>query len=132
IWQRQRLQGAVLERQLSYWRSRFSGVPAMLDLPTDRPRPAVQSFRGARHSFAMSSGLSRTLASLARQEGATLFMVLLAAFQAVLSRWSGQDDVVVGTPIAGRTRRELEGLIGFFANTLAMRTDLSGDPTFRE
>ncbi|MCJ9736200.1 condensation domain-containing protein, partial [Bradyrhizobium sp. PRIMUS42] len=92
----------------------------------------LQSFRGSRSALALDAELVVKLRALARQEGATLFMVLLAGFQAVLSRWSGQDDVVVGTPIAGRTRRELEGLIGFFANTLAMRTDLSGDPTFRE
>src|SRR5205085_9380569 len=108
------------------------GAPAALDLPTDRARPAVQSYRGARHGFALPAELTMSLNKLARREGATLFMVLLAAFNVVLSRWSGQTDIVVGSPIAGRTHRELEGLIGFFVNTLALRTDLSGDPSFKE
>jgi amino acid adenylation domain-containing protein len=132
IWQREWLQGEVLDRQLSYWRNRLNGVPAALELPADRPRPAVQSYRGSVHSFALSKELSSGLRELGRREGATLFMVLLAAFKVVLSRWSGQTDVVVGTPIAGRTRRELEGLIGFFVNVLALRTDMSGDPSFCE
>jgi amino acid adenylation domain-containing protein len=132
LWQRGWLQGEVLERQVAYWKERLSGAPAALQLPTDRPRPAVQSYRGAQQGFALSQELSDGLRALARSEGATLFMVLLAAFQVVLSRWSGQTDVVVGSPIAGRTHREVEGLVGFFVNTLALRTDLSGDPGFRE
>ena len=113
-------------------RSGLNGAPAALELPTDRPRPAVPSYRGAHHGFALPAELTASLNELARGESATLFMVLLAAFNVVLSRWSGQRDIVVGSPIAGRTHRELEGLIGFFVNTLALRTDLSGDPGFRE
>ena len=132
IWQRGWLQGEVLEKQVSYWREHLKGAPAALELPTDRPRPAVQSYRGAHHGIALPAELTASLNALARGEGATLFMVLLAAFQVVLSRWSGQSDIVVGSPIAGRTHRELEGLIGFFVNTLALRTELQGDPGFRE
>jgi amino acid adenylation domain-containing protein len=131
LWQRGWLQGEVLDKQVGYWKERLSGAPAALDLPTDRPRPAVQSFRGASCAFELSKDLTQALSGLARAEGATLFMVLLAAFQVVLSRWSGQKDVVVGSPIAGRTHRATEGLIGFFVNTLALRTDLTGDPSFR-
>ncbi len=122
LWQRDWLQGEVLERQVAYWKQQLSGAPAALELPTDRPRPAVQSYRGAGLNIELSEELTAKLNLLARSEGATLFMVLLAAFQVVLSRWSGQDDIVVGSPIAGRTHRELEGLIGFFVNTLALRT----------
>jgi hypothetical protein len=132
VWQRGWLQGEVLAKQVGYWRERLSGAPAALDLPTDRPRPAVQSFRGASISVVLSKELIDGLQAVARSEGATLFMVLVAAFQVLLSRWSGQTDVVVGTPVAGRTHRQVEGLIGFFVNMLALRTDLSGDPTFRE
>ena len=131
LWQRDWLQGDVLARQVKYWKDRLSGAPAALDLPIDRPRPAVLSFKGAAHGFALPAELTRGLSDLARSEGATLFMVLLAAFQVLLSRWSGQGDVVVGTPVAGRTHREVEGLIGFFVNMLALRTELSGDPSFR-
>jgi amino acid adenylation domain-containing protein len=132
LWQRAWLEGDVLGRQVGYWKDRLSGAPAALELPTDRVRPAVQTHRGANYSFALSAELTRGLSELARREGVTLFMVLLAAFQVLLSRWSGQTDVVVGTPVAGRTHREVEGLIGFFVNTLALRTELSGDPSFRE
>jgi non-ribosomal peptide synthetase component F len=104
----------------------------VLELPTDRPRPPVQTYHGARQSLIMPPELGLALGVLSRAEGATLFMTLLAAFQALLGRYAGQDDIVVGSPIAGRTRTETEGLIGFFVNTLALRTDLSGDPTFRE
>jgi len=131
-WQRGWLQGEVLERQLSYWREQLSGAPPVLELPTDRPRPAVQSFRGATYEFALGEELTAGLKGLSRSEGVTLFMTLLAGFQALLSRYTGQEDVSVGTPIAGRTRGEVERLIGFFVNTLVMRTDLSGGPTFRE
>src|SRR5262249_44766858 len=130
IWQRGWLQGEALEKQVEYWKGRLSGAPAALELPTDRPRPAGQGFRGATRQFALTAELTTALAALARAEGATLFMVLLAAFNIVLARWSGQRDVVVGTPIAGRTHRELEGLIGFFMNMLALRTDLTGNPAF--
>ncbi|HET6975221.1 MAG TPA: amino acid adenylation domain-containing protein [Pyrinomonadaceae bacterium] len=131
-WQREWLSGAVLDQQIDYWRKHLSGAPPSLELPTDRPRPAVQSFNGARESFNLSRNLSVQLAELSRREDATLFMTLLAAFEVLLYRYTGQSDIVVGTPVANRNRKELEGLIGFFVNTLALRTDLSGDPTFRE
>jgi amino acid adenylation domain-containing protein/FkbH-like protein len=131
-WQRDWLQDEVLERRLKYWRTQLAGAPGALELPADRLRPAVQNFKGATLAFGLSPELSRSLGALAIREGATLFMVLLAAFVVVLERWSGQKDIVVGTPIAGRTRRDDEGLLGFFVNTLAMRTDLSGNPSFRE
>ena len=131
-WQQSWLQGEVLEAQLGYWRRQLGGAPPALELPTDRPRPPAQSFRGAREPLAFSAEVSAALRALARREGASTFMVLLAGFKALLSRYSGQADVVVGTPIANRSRGEVEGLIGFFANTLVLRTDISGDPTFRE
>jgi amino acid adenylation domain-containing protein len=131
VWQRAWLCGTVLARQLAYWRGQLAGAPAALDLPSDRVRPAVQSFRGAVERFAVSGAVTRALGGLARREGVTLYIVLLAAFQVLLCRWSGQRDLVVGTPIAGRTDRATETLIGFFVNMLALRTDLSGDPTFR-
>ncbi|HET7230272.1 MAG TPA: amino acid adenylation domain-containing protein, partial [Longimicrobium sp.] len=129
-WQRGWLRGEVLERQMDYWRRRLAGVPAVLELPADRPRPAVQDVSGELLPFHLAPETASAARALAKREGATLFMVLLAAFQAVLHRWSGEEDIVVGTPIANRTRPELERLIGFFDNTLALRTDLSGDPAF--
>ncbi|HEU4561203.1 MAG TPA: amino acid adenylation domain-containing protein, partial [Longimicrobium sp.] len=129
-WQRGWLRGEALDRQTEFWRRRLAGAPAVLELPTDRPRPAVQDVAGALLPFLLPPETAAAARALAKREGATLFMVLLAAFQAVLHRWSGEEDVVVGTPIANRTRPELEGLIGFFDNTLALRTDLSGDPSF--
>jgi amino acid adenylation domain-containing protein len=132
LWQRGWLQGEALEKQVSYWKERLSGAPAALELPTDRARPAAQSYRGKGFIIALPAELTASLNELAQSDGATLFMVLLAAFNVVLSRWSGQDDIVVGSPIAGRSHRELEGLIGFFVNALALRTDLSGDSSFRE
>ena len=131
VWQREQLRGEALERQLAWWRERLAGAPALLELPTDRPRPAVQTYRGATERVDLPAGSLAGLQALARAEGATLFMTLLAAWQALLARYAGTDDVVVGSPIAGRTRREVEGLIGFFLNTLVLRTDLSGEPTFR-
>ncbi|MET0398422.1 MAG: amino acid adenylation domain-containing protein, partial [Longimicrobiaceae bacterium] len=131
-WQRGRLSGEGLDAQLAWWRGHLAGAPAALDLPTDRPRPREQSHRGASHSFAVPAEVAAAVHALARREGATPFMVLLAAWQTLLARWSGQDDVVVGSPIAGRTRAETEGLVGFFVNTLALRTELSGRPSFRE
>jgi amino acid adenylation domain-containing protein len=131
VWQRNWLQGDVLERQLAYWRGRLAGAET-LELPTDYPRPAVPTFKGARVPVAVRSELSAALVKLGRSRGATLYMVLLAAFQLLLSRWSGQQDVIVGSPIAGRTHRQTEGLIGFFATTLVLRTDLSGAPSFHE
>jgi Condensation domain len=131
-WQRDWLRGAVLDEQLGYWRAQLAGAPALLELPADHPRPAVQSFAGAAHAFEIEPRLAEALRALSRREGATLFMTLLAAFKVLLLRHSGQSDLVVGTPIANRTRAEVEGLIGFFVNTLALRTDLSGDPPFTE
>jgi amino acid adenylation domain-containing protein len=131
VWQRERLQGKILEDQLSYWKQRLAGL-AVLDLPTDHPRPAVQSFRGARHSFALPQALCDGLKAFSRREGATLFMTLLSAFQVLLHRYTGQDDIVIGSPIAGRTRAEIEESIGLFINTLVLRGDLSGDPKFTE
>ena len=131
-WQRQCLQGDVLESQLSYWRQQLGDSPLVLELPTDHPRPAVQTYRGARQSLALPKTLSDSLQALSRQEGVTLFITLLAAFNTLLYRYTAQDDIVVGSPIAGRTRVETEGLIGFFINNLVLRTDLSGIPSFRE
>ncbi|MEW5928738.1 MAG: amino acid adenylation domain-containing protein [Gemmatimonadota bacterium] len=131
-WQRGWLAGGALERQLAFWRGRLAGAPPALELPADRPRPASWSTDGALHPFAVSAEVRAALAALARREGATLFMALLAAWQLLLARYADQDDVVVGTPIAGRTHRSTEELVGFFVNTLALRADLSGDPGFRE
>ncbi len=132
VWQRQWLTGEVLETQLSYWREQLAGAPAVLELPTDHPRPAVQSFRGAAHRIELSAELTEALRKLSRAEGVTLFMTLLSAFSVLLSRLSGQDDIVVGTPIANRTRVETEGLIGFFVNTLVLRTRVEAEENFRE
>ena len=132
IWQREFLSGETLERQLAYWKQHLAGAPASLDLPTDRPRPPVQTYRGARETVILPLELLDSIRQLSRNEGATLFMTLLAAFDVLLARYCGQQDVVVGTPIAGRNRAEVERLIGFFVNTLVMRTDLSGNPSFRE
>ncbi len=131
VWQRGWLTGTTLEAQLTYWRERLAGIPAFLALPTDRPRPAIQTFRGATRTVTFPRPLADALRALSRRESATLFMTLLAAFQALLHRYAGEDDIVVGTPMAGRTRTETEGLIGFFVNTLVLRTDLSGNPTAR-
>ncbi len=131
-WQREWLQGEVLAEQLRYWKRQLTGAPPVLELPTDRPRPATQTYRGAQQCWVFDPQLLPALEQLSRQEGVTLFMTLLAAFQTLLYRYSGQEDVVVGTPIAGRQRLETEELIGFFVNTLVLRSDLSGNPTFRE
>ena len=131
-WQREWLRGEVLQSHLDYWRGQLEGAPPELELATDRPRPAVQTFDGAYETMRLPPELSEKVRLLARREGVTLFMTLLAAFQTLLSRWSGQEDICVGAPIANRNRAELEPLIGFFVNTLVLRTDLSGDPTFRE
>ncbi len=131
-WQRGRLRGAVLEEQVSYWRERLAGAPPALELPLDRVRPVVQGHRGRAIRSDLAPAVAARLRELALGEGASPFMTLLAAFQLLLSRLSGQDDVVVGSPSAGRGRAEVEGLIGLFLNTLVLRTDLSGDPSFRE
>ena len=130
-WQREWLQGEVLETQLSYWRQQLDGI-SMLNLPTDRAKPAVQTYRGATQFLELPKSLSEALDTLSQQEGVTLFMTLLAAFQTLLYRYTQQDDIAVGSPIANRNRSEIEGLIGFFVNSLVLRTNLSGNPTFRE
>ena len=131
LWQRQQLQGVALDHHLTYWRRQLSGLHRV-EMPTDRPRSAVQTPRGARHSVVLSQRLTAALHALSRREGATLFMTLLAALQILLHRYTGEDDIAVGAPIAGRTQVETEGLIGFFVNTLVLRTDLSGEPSFRQ
>ncbi len=123
--QRAWLAGPELERQLAYWRQRLAGLPPVLELPSDRPRPAVPSFRGAHRPVRLGRGLAAALRAFSQARSATPFMTLLAAFQALLGRWTGRDDLAVGSPIAGRTRAEVEGLIGFFVNTLVLRLDLS-------
>ncbi len=132
VWQRGWLQGAVFEERLIYWKERLKGKLPVLDLPTDRPRQAIQSDRGARTTFAISREVTDRLHSLSRSRGATLFMTLVAAFQVLLMRYSGLEDFCVGTPVANRPKRETESLIGFFANTLVLRADLSGNPPFTD
>ncbi|BAT53523.1 amino acid adenylation domain-containing protein [Nostoc sp. NIES-3756] len=132
IWQRQYLQKDVLQRQLDYWKQQLKNAPTLLELPTDRPRPAIQTYRGAVQYVQLSNELSQALSDLSRQEGASLFMTLFTAYVTLLYRYTGSDDIVVGTPIANRDRLEIEGLIGFFVNTLVLRTDLSGNPSFQE
>ncbi len=130
-WQRARLAGAELERQVGWWRERLAGLP-VLELPTDFPRPAVQGFRGGRVPFATDAAVRDGLHRLARESGTTLFATVLAAYHVALAAWSGQRDFAVGAPVAGRTHRELEPLIGFFVNTLVLRAELDGDPSWRE
>ena len=132
VWQREWLQGEVLEEQLSYWEEQLAGAPLVLELPTDRPRPPIQSYRGACRSMILPEALVEGLNALSRREETTLFMTLLTTFGVLLYRYTGQEDILIGTPIAGRNWSEIEGLIGFFVNTLVLRTDLSGDPSFRE
>ncbi|HWN42411.1 MAG TPA: amino acid adenylation domain-containing protein [Thermoanaerobaculia bacterium] len=131
VWQQSWLQGQVLSDQLAFWRSRLEGVP-VLELPTDRPRPPVQTHRGHLAAFTLGRFRTEAILSLAGRSGATPFMALLAAYQVLLARYSGQQDLAIGTPVANRRHRDLEGLIGFFVNTLALRGDLSGRPGFRE
>jgi amino acid adenylation domain-containing protein len=131
-WQRGWLRGAALAAQLAYWRRALAGAPPLLDLPTDRPRPARQSLRGGRLALRFDPALGEAVRALGRTQSATAFMIHLAAFQALLGRYSGQQVVVVGTPIANRRHAELEGLIGFFVNTLALAGDLAGEPSFTE
>ena len=128
----QYLSGETLNKQLQYWRKQLAGAPLLPQLPTDRVRPAVQTFRGARVHQEWNEELSAELKRLSQQEGVTLFMTLLAAFHLLLARWSGQEEVVVGAPIAGRTHLETEQLIGCFVNTLVLRGTVSGNPTVRE
>jgi amino acid adenylation domain-containing protein len=131
-WQRALLQGETYARLLSYWRDRLQGSPAVLELPADHPRPAAERHLGSLLRFEVPLTVAQAATRLARHEGTTLFMVLLAVYKVLLLRYSGQTDILVGSPIAGRDRPELEGLIGLFVNTLVLRTELSGDPSFRE
>ncbi len=132
VWQRQWLQGERLDAQLAYWQRQLGGTLPVLDLPTDRPRPAVQSFRGAVQARVLSTQLADQLMALGHEEGASLFMTLLAAFKALLQRYTNEADICVGTPILNRDRAETESLMGYLGNTLVLRTDAGGDPTFRE
>ena len=132
IWQREWMQEESLGAQLNYWKQQMAGAPEVVELPLDRPRQAVQAFKGASEPINLPTSLSGALRALSRREGVTLFMTLLAAFKSLLFRYAGQTDIIVGTPIANRRWAEIEGLIGFFANALALRTNLSGNPTFRE
>ncbi len=130
-WQREQLVGERLEGELEHWRRVLAEAPEVLDLPADRPRPAAPTFAAGRSPVVLPAALSADLRALARRHGWTPFMVLLAAFDALLARHTGQRDLVVGAPVANRNRLETEGLIGFFTNTLALRLDLAGDPSFR-
>lgn len=132
LWEREALRGNLLDDQLEYWRKQLEGIPAALELPTDRPRLPAMSHQGATLSFRQPAALTARLKDFSRREEVTLFMTLLAAFQVLLYRYSGQEEIAVGTPIAGRNRAETEDLIGFFVNTLVLRADFSDDPTFRE
>jgi amino acid adenylation domain-containing protein len=132
VWQRRWITGEVLQRQLDFWRHHLTGAPALLELPTDRPRPAAQDYAGAAFSFELDAELTAKLKALSQHHGTTLFMTLLAAWAALLARLSGQLDVVIGTPVANRHRAEIEPLIGFFVNTQALRIDLSGSPSVAE
>lgn len=131
-WQRERLTGEGLKSQIAYWKRQLANVPPMLELPRDRPRPAIQDLRGAREQLVLSPSLSKAIKALSQEEGVTLYMTLLAAFKTLLYRYTGETDIVVGSTIANRDQVELQNLIGFLVNTLVMRTDLSGNPTFRE
>jgi amino acid adenylation domain-containing protein len=131
-WQRQWLQGEVLEQQLSYWKQQLQDLPPILELPTDRPRPPIQSYRGASQSVILPKGLSEALKAVAQQESVTLYMMLLAAFVTLLYRYTGQDDLTIGSPIANRNREQTESLIGFFVNTLVMRANVADNPSYRE
>ena len=132
VWQRKYLEGGALEQQLVYWKRQMAGAPLSIELPTDRVRPPVQTFNGAKRVVSFPSELLERVKGLSRAEGATLFITLLSAFNVLLSRYSGQKDLVVGTAIAGRNHPETERLIGYFANTLVLRSDLSGEPSFKE
>nr|QEO74758.1 condensation domain-containing protein [uncultured bacterium] len=132
LWQRERLRGELLEAQLAYWRGQLGGKQLRLNLPTDRPWRPIQDFKGAHKYFILPKGLSDALNELSAQEGVTLFMSLLAAFNVLLQRYSGQDEIAVATIIANRNRKELESLVGFFVNSLVLRADLSGDLTYRQ
>jgi len=131
-WQREWLQGEALESQISYWKKQLGGNLPVLELPVDHPRPVIQTYPGKRINVELGKDVSEALKTLSQQEGVTLFMTLLAVFQTLLHRYTGHDDIIVGSPIANRNRLEIEGIIGFFVNTLVLRSDLSGNHTFRE
>ncbi|MFN6485180.1 MULTISPECIES: non-ribosomal peptide synthetase [unclassified Nostoc] len=130
VWQHQWLSGEVLSRQINYWKTQLAGANTVLELPTERPRPPVQTYQGAAQSLMLPQTLSASLTELSHQEGVTLFMTLLAAFGTILHRYTGQEDILIGSPIAGRNRSEIEGLIGFFINTVVLRTDFADNPSF--
>jgi hypothetical protein len=132
VWQRNWLQGEVLEQQLAYWKHQLDGAPPVLLLPTDRPRPEKPTFHGAIHRFLLPASLAEAIRTLSRQQGGTAFMTMLAAFQTLILHYTKQPDIVLGTDLANRTTVQTEALIGFFVNLLAIRTNLSGDPTFAE
>src|SRR5205085_8215342 len=125
VWQRAYLSGERLEKSLAYWEGHLADAPALIELPLDKPRPAVQSYKGSHYAFQLPLALSEQLKALTQQANTTLFMTLLASFYVLLSRYTNQTDIVIGTPIAGRNRQEIEGLIGFFVNTLALRADVN-------
>ena len=131
-WQRERLQGELLERGIAWWKRRLGNELPMLQLPTDRPRGLRRSIRGARQTIELPAQLTGSLRDFSRRNHATLFMTLTATFKALLLRHTGQEDIVIGIPVATRSRAETRGQIGFFVNTVALRTDLSGNPTFVE
>jgi amino acid adenylation domain-containing protein len=132
VWQREWLQGEVLQKHLDYWKKQLAEAPMLLELPTDRPRPARQSFEGARQFLRCPDGMLESFKALCRRDSTTMFMTMLAAFGTLLHRWSGQEDMLIGTPVSGRSRTELEPLIGYFSNSVVLRLALGGDPTFRE
>lgn len=132
LWQRQWLQGKMCEQQLAYWRQQLSGPLPVLQLPSDRSRPPIPTYRGARQFFTLSDSLTKKINASSQQESVTPFVILLAAFQTLLYRYSGQEDILVGSPMGNRPRSELEGVLGFFVNTVVLRTDLSGTPSFRQ
>ncbi|MEM7758013.1 MAG: amino acid adenylation domain-containing protein [Cyanobacteria bacterium P01_A01_bin.40] len=132
LWQRQWLSGKILKTQLHYWQQQLQGAPELIQLPTDRPRPTIQTYRGATQSFSLNTELTQKLQTLSRESGSTLFMTLLAAFATLLHRYSGQSDIVIGSPIANRNHSEIESLIGFFVNTLVLRTHFEDNPSVKE
>jgi hypothetical protein len=132
VWQRQWLQGEVLEKQLSYWKQQLEGTLPVLQLPSDFPRSRVQSFRGDNQTFVIYKDLTQKIKAISQAEGVTLFVILLAVFKVLLYRYTGLEDIIVGSAVANRNRKEIEGLIGFFVNTLVLRSSLKGNPTFRE
>ncbi|MDB9467600.1 non-ribosomal peptide synthetase [Dolichospermum circinale] len=132
IWQKQKFTSEIRKKQLNYWQQQLADIPPLLELPTDKPRPPIQSFRGGIYEFSINSNLSQKIRTLTQQSDATLFMTMLAAFVILLYRYSGQDDILIGSPMAGRNRQEIQSLIGYFVNTVVLRTKLTENPNFRE